>query len=620
MANDTFKRLFGLGAEKDLTGEPYQAHLPAAVCTILNAGSEVEEPPVTLRQSIRRASGELSKLDVEIASRVHDGRRLWHVIIHDVEDVDAIYTEVRAAEERYWQLFDGITDVGFIIDRDWRYTQVNRAASRATALNEDQIIGKRVVDLMPDIADSIHWSAYRKLAASRQPMRFTSDFALPGGLPGSKYEVCVYPVENGLLCIAQDVTAKVRTEEAEREQRILAEALRDTAAVLNSTLELEEVLDRVLTNLSRVVRHDAANIMIIEDGVARVVRSRGYTDRGLRSALLSSRQQVASTPWLRTVVESQDYHVIEDVHTDPDWVSFMPDDWIRSHISVPIRSDQQVTGCLNLVSEAPGFFQRTQGRALMAFADQSAIAMKNARIYRTMLQYSKELEARNRELDAFSYTVAHDLKVPLQVVMGFANMLSEELPEELQEKFTVYLENIERYTEKMHHMIDDLLFLARLSESNEAINPVSMDDVVSGVIESLHTRLEDRGVDLRVDGSLPRVMGNDKWLVAAVSNLVENGIKYIGVDNPAPQIIISAHDHGGKVRVSVQDNGLGIAEEDLDKLFKMFSRIPTEEEIEGTGLGLSIVDRIINKLGGAVGVESILGEGSIFWFELPSAG
>jgi PAS domain S-box-containing protein len=205
------------------------------------------------------------------------------------------------------------------------------------------------------------------------------------GFDECRYEREWSEAEIGVLKTAADVLGAAirrrRVEETERQQRRLAEALRETAAVLASTLDLDEVLDRVLEEIGRLVPHDAADIMLIESGIARVVRHRGYVERGLQSWITTLHFTVSEVPSLRQMVETKRPLLIEDVFNYEGWVRIEESYWIRSYVGAPICLEDQVIGFLKLVSATPRFFSVSHAKWLQAFADQVAIAIKNANLY-----------------------------------------------------------------------------------------------------------------------------------------------------------------------------------------------------------------------------------------------
>ncbi|NDJ36035.1 MAG: PAS domain-containing sensor histidine kinase, partial [Chloroflexi bacterium] len=226
--------------------------------------------------------------------------------------------------------------------------------------------------------------------------------------------------------------------------------------------------------------------------------------------------------------------------------------------------------------------------------------------------YAAELEERNAELDAFAHTVAHDLKGPLNMVMGFSSIAAQDPG--ISEETEAYLRFVETSALTMDAIIINLLLLATIRDAREVTEPVDMNATVQASLARFYTQLEPFDVMVH---DLPPAMGYGPWIEEVFANLIGNAIKYIGDDNPAPCITISGRRVDDWTRYDVADNGMGIAREDQKRLFDMFTRFHGRGK-PGSGLGLSIVQRIVAKLGGVVGVESELGQGSTFWFTLPA--
>lgn len=175
--------------------------------------------------------------------------------------------------------------------------------------------------------------------------------------------------------------ARQRLEQAEREHQALMEALHSSAAALNSTLNFEEVLERILTAVGMVLAHDAANILLIEHGIARVVRCRGYAERGIEELILALRLPVQNIPNLRYMAETGKPFAVPDSARYEGWVSVPATAWVRSLASAPIMVKGQAFGFLNLDSSTPNFYSQKDAERLGAFADQAAIAIENARLF-----------------------------------------------------------------------------------------------------------------------------------------------------------------------------------------------------------------------------------------------
>jgi PAS domain S-box-containing protein len=215
-----------------------------------------------------------------------------------------------------------------------------------------------------------------------------------------------------------DITQRHRMEEAEHDQRMLAEALRDTMAAINSTLNQDEALDRILTNIGRVVPHDAANVSLLDEGMARVVRQHGYDQYGLEHFVLALRLRAEDYPVMRRMIETRQPVCISDIESDPEWVRLESQGTMRSYVGAPVCWEGQVIGFLNLQSTTPNFFNSTHAERLRAFADQAAIAISNAQLYDAVHRHVAELEALRRV--TLDITAQLDLDALLQELLKSA--------------------------------------------------------------------------------------------------------------------------------------------------------------------------------------------------------
>jgi PAS domain S-box-containing protein len=257
------------------------------------------------------------------------------------------------------------------------------------------------------------------------------------------------------------------------------------------------------------------------------------------------------------------------------------------------------------------------GHEYVLEVDRDITAQKEAEV--ALNQRALELEDRNRELDAFSHTIAHDLKSPLGTVLGALSILKDEA-QTLSEDNLMVIDLIEVSARKMNKMIEDLLMLSSIRNTDQLSHSVDVRLVVLGALERIEDKYRERGISFEIQPDLPRAMGYAPWLEEVFVNLIDNAAKYIGQDNPAPTIKIRGELllESGLAQYEVEDNGVGIAEENQAQLFEMFTRFHMREAT-GSGLGLSIAQRIVDKLGGEIGAASAPGEGTTIWFRLPAS-
>jgi len=227
-------------------------------------------------------------------------------------------------------------------------------------------------------------------------------------------------------------------------------------------------------------------------------------------------------------------------------------------------------------------------------------------------RYTVELEAMNKELESFSYSVSHDLRAPLRAVDGYARMLEEDYRERLDEEGQRLLRVVRDSSARMGRLIDDLLAFSRLGLQEPAAGRVDMTGLVAEVVAE--TRGESRAavaVATLPDADADRAMLKQVWL-----NLIGNAFKY-SAKRPDARVEIGAREEAGEVVYWVRDNGVGFDMRYAAKLYGVFQRLHRAEEFPGTGVGLAIVQRVITRHGGRVWAESKLGEGACFYFSLP---
>jgi PAS domain S-box-containing protein len=229
-----------------------------------------------------------------------------------------------------------------------------------------------------------------------------------------------------------------------------------------------------------------------------------------------------------------------------------------------------------------------------------------------------ELDAVNRELDAFSYSISHDLRAPLRAMQGFSEALLEDYGDRLDAAGHDYAQRIVAASRQMDTLIQDLLAYSRLVRTEIALDPVSLEAVVDEACAPLEQEVKERGGEIAVERPLGRVLAHRTVLGQIVANLLTNALKFTRPETP-PRVRIHAERGPDRLRLWVEDNGIGIAPEHRERIFRAFERLHGMQQYPGTGIGLAIVQKGAQRLGGQAGVESEPGTGSRFWVELREA-
>lgn len=250
---------------------------------------------------------------------------------------------------------------------------------------------------------------------------------------------------------------------------------------------------------------------------------------------------------------------------------------------------------------------------------EEAVRRLNAELEDRVRSRTREVETALSELNAFSYSVAHDLRGPLRAMGGFVDLLLEDQGPRLDDTGRSYAEKIGQAARKMDALISGLLEYSRLTREAVPLEDVDLDEVIDRVLADLGAVLEEREAAVRVERPLGRARANAPALRQALGNLLDNATKFVPPGR-APVARVRRDEHGTVLRLWVEDNGIGIAPEYRAKVFGVFERLSPRDEVPGTGIGLAIVKRALERMGGRVGVESEPGKGSSFYLDLVSSG
>jgi signal transduction histidine kinase len=218
------------------------------------------------------------------------------------------------------------------------------------------------------------------------------------------------------------------------------------------------------------------------------------------------------------------------------------------------------------------------------------------------------------ELESFSYSIAHDMRAPLRAMAAFARLVQTDHGEQLDETGKGYLERIVSASQRLDSLITDVLSYSTITRQNLELHPVDLEKLLK---EAIHDQPEFQPprAEIEIRTPLPRVIAHESLLMQCVTNLLSNAVKFV-LPGVVPRVTVRSELVGQNVKLSFEDNGIGISPPDKERIFALFARVNAAADFEGTGIGLTIVRKAAERMGGKVGVESEPGQGSRFWIQL----
>lgn len=589
-------------------------------------------------------------IDVEISSHAtrFASRPAVLVLAQDVTARKRAEDALRAGEERLSRILETNADGILIVDSDGRFTFANAAVEKMVGLPRSDIIGRNNEEL----GWQVRALGGRPVPGGNQGAApadgETASPSGPDGEPAYGVEVEIEhrdgrrlvlsansaPLQDaegatiGRVVSVTDITDRKRTEEALRIEAQRLAAVVATQQEIARETAVDAIAQRVVDRMQEITGAEGAALGFIE-GDDLVYRAQtGLVPPGFR------------VPWhdglTGICLRSADAMLVPDLLADPRMregpVAALG---ARSAILVPLFDEDRPVGLLFADSARPGAFTDRDLQTLQLLAGQVAAVMSRAAAFEAqrrllaeraerndMLEQevarrTAQLQTSNKELEAFAYSVSHDLRAPLRGIDGFSKVLLDRYADALDETGRGYLGRVRAASQKMSLLIDDLLQISRVTRQEMRLTQVDLTALAASIAADLHENDPGRPVDWVIAEGLT-ARGDDALLRVALGNLVGNAWKFTAKHPTACIEVGATSDDGGTVYY-VRDDGAGFDMRYAGKMFGAFQRLHSTGEFEGTGIGLATVQRIIHRHGGWIEAEGVPGQGATFRFTLEPA-
>jgi len=504
---------------------------------------------------------------------------------------------IRQSEEKYRNLFNSLLEGFCIIEMvfdehetpvDYRFLEVNPSFEQQTGLHSAQ--GRLIRELVP--GQEAHWfEIYGKIALTGEPAQFENEAkALNRWFKVSAFRIGGAGSRK-VAVLFNDITSSKQAEALLRQNEGLFSALVNQAPtgvyVVDALFRLQQVNALAMPAFAQVhprIGRDFSEVMHILWG----------PDIGGELVKIFRHTLATGVPY----VSPRFSEFRQDLGVEKSY------EWQTQRVTLPDGQHGVVCYFNDITERTKNEERERQLRALLAD--------KSAHLETLVQERTARLQDTIGELEAFSYSIAHDMRAPLRSLQGFSGILLSDYAENLDAEGRRFLSLIAKSANRMDRLIQDVLNYSRLVRGDYPFTAVEIEPLLRGILDT-YPQFADNAAEIVFQGPFPNVLGNEAMITQIFSNLMGNAVKFV-LPGTKPRLKVWAEAQEKSVRLHVQDNGIGIAQDQHEKIFGIFQQV--NKNYEGTGIGLAIVKKAVERMGGKVGLQSEPGRGSIFWIEL----
>ncbi len=524
--------------------------------------------------------------------------------IIDITERKKAQEKLIKAENRYRTTLEHMMEGFQILDHNFRYLYVNKAAAEHGKKSKEELLGRTMSEVYPGIEDTDMFYNLAGCLKNGIPVSMENQFVYPSG-EKSWFMLNMEPVPEGILILSKDITHEKLTDEELRNYRDNLEEL-----VIERTTQLEQKTKELNTALE-LQRENEENLKLIfeciNDYGIILLDINGYIKNWNTGA-------EKLTGFMQDEILGKHYSIL---FTTEDLMNDLP----RKELEQALSQEKVETEGWRLKKNGKRFWSfsivnilRDKRGSITGFIKIIKDMTDKMKAAEKLKEHSLKLEELNKELESFSYSVSHDLRAPLRHIAGFIQLLEKDIQSNLNEKDKKYLDYITGSVKRMGMLIDDLLSFSRMSRAELNKTDVNLNELISESIADLSDDITGRNIKWNIK-NLPVVHGDKPLLKQALLNLISNAVKYTKQKEEAI-IEIGSEAKPNEIVFYIKDNGAGFDMKYVDKLFGVFQRLHSESQFEGTGIGLASIKKIINRHGGKVWADGEIDKGASFYFSI----
>ncbi|SHJ86307.1 PAS domain S-box-containing protein [Tangfeifania diversioriginum] len=503
-------------------------------------------------------------------------------------------------------------------DKDLNYIFVSQRYLKDYRVKEKDVIGKHHYEVFPDIPEKwrkVHQKALKGIVSRADEDKFYRE---DGTLDWTRWECRPWYEADGsiggIIVYTEVINEQKRKEEEIRKLNQRLEILIESIQQLSAVQSLDNVQEIVAKSARKLIGADGATLVFRENNHC------FYVNEDAIQPLWKGKKFPMTSCISGWVMENKKPVVIEDVFSD----ERIPKDvysptFVKSLAMVPVIINEPIGAIGNYWKETYTPTE-TEMQLLKTLADSAARSIENINLYAELEERVKkrteQLQAVNKELETFTYSVSHDLKAPLRGIDGYSKLLLDEYGGSLNEEAAHFIKTIRSSTLQMNQLIDDLLSYSRLERSQIKQEEIDIKPFVEYLLAGYTGEFQKTGATIKTELPEKQVIADSTGLSIALRNFIENALKFSTVKTK-PVIEIGFEEKSGSWILFVKDNGVGFDMKYHDRIFDIFQRLHRTEDFQGTGIGLAMVTKALQRMGGKTWAESAPGKGSTFFIEIP---